>query len=284
MAGKVWVVLQQRDGGLHPMSAEAIAAGIRLAGAVGSEAEAILLCAEPGTAAEDARRPTDPHRFGSFKHEKLALPTPPEASSEPLPPRRHRNLPAGSSCAHSYQSVEFMPRLAQVLDAALVPEVVSFRGGDDGIVWTRPVFAGKLQAEVRVRGEGPIVVSVQSGAFPAERADSPAPDQRSRRRWFAAIVPDREILGVEEVAGEHVDLTAGSDHPGGRPGDRRHRQHGQDRGAGAKRWAPRSARADRSSTAAGCRATGRSAPAARRWRPSSTSPRASRGRFSTSSA
>ena len=35
MAKKVWVVLQQREGRLHRMSREAIAAGQRLAGAIG---------------------------------------------------------------------------------------------------------------------------------------------------------------------------------------------------------------------------------------------------------
>jgi electron transfer flavoprotein alpha subunit len=50
-------------------------------------------------------------------------------------------------------------------------------------------------------------VSVQSGAFPAEgRAAGqapvvPLPLEASR------VAPDREILGVEEVAGEQVDLT-----------------------------------------------------------------------------
>ncbi|HUP42005.1 MAG TPA: electron transfer flavoprotein subunit alpha/FixB family protein, partial [Thermoanaerobaculia bacterium] len=42
-SGGVWVVLQQREGRLHRMSREAIAAGRRLAGAIGGRAEAVLL-------------------------------------------------------------------------------------------------------------------------------------------------------------------------------------------------------------------------------------------------
>jgi electron transfer flavoprotein alpha subunit len=204
MAGKVWVVLQQRDGGLHPMSAEAIAAGVQLASAVGSEAEAILLCGDPGTAAEAAAA-HGPAAVRVIQHENLASYTP-GGFVGALTAAAAQEAPGWIVLPHSYQSVEYMPRLAQRIDAALVPEVVSFRSADGGIVWKRPVFTGKLESEVRVKGEGPVVVSVQSGAFPAERTDAAAPVSALEVDG-AAIVPDREILGVEEVAGEQVDLT-----------------------------------------------------------------------------
>jgi electron transfer flavoprotein alpha subunit len=204
MAGKVWIVLQQRGTALHPMSAEAIAAGVQLANAVGTEAEAFLLCADPGTAAEEAAA-YGPAAVRVIRHENLESYTP-GGYVGALTAAAGREMPGWIVLAHSYQSVEYMPRLAQQIDAALVPEAISFRN-DDGIVWRRPVFAGKLQSEVKVRGEGPVVVSVQSGAFPAERGETSAPVSDLEVDG-SAIVPDREILGVEEVAGEQVDLTA----------------------------------------------------------------------------
>ncbi len=203
MAGKVWVALQQRGDELHPMSGEAIAAGVRLAATVGSEAEAILLCAEPGTAAETAAR------YGAaavrvIQHPSLGAYTP-GAFTGALSAAASTEAPGWIVLAHSYQSVDYMPRVAHALDAALVPEVIDFRADDGGVIWTRPVFAGKMQAEVRVRGEGPVVLSVQAGAFPAAQGEASAPI--STLDLAADITPDREVLGVEEVAGEHVDLT-----------------------------------------------------------------------------
>ena len=206
MASKVWIVLQQRRGGLHPMSGEAIAAGVQLADLVGAEAEAVLPCSDPGTAAEDAAgRGVSAVRV--VRSEKLGAYTPGAfAGAIAAAAAATGGAPGWIVLPHSYQSVDYMPRLAHLVDAALVPEVVSFRRSDDGIVWTRPVFGGKLQAEVRARGEGPVVVSVQSGAFPAEAGEARAPIEVLEVDE-AGIVPDREVLGVEEVAGEQVDLT-----------------------------------------------------------------------------
>ncbi len=204
MANKVWILLQQRGGDLHPMAAEAIAAGARLGELVGAESEAILLCDDPGGAADQAAaygasavRVVRNAALGSYTPGAFAGAVAAAAAIE---------APGWIVLPHSYQSVDYMPRLAQRLDAALVPEAVDFRQGDQGIIWTRPVFAGKLQAEVRTRGEGPVIVSVQSGAFPAERVESASPISDLDVDG-AQIQPDREVLGVEEVAGEQVDLT-----------------------------------------------------------------------------
>ncbi len=204
MANRVWILLQHRGTGLHPMSAEAIAAGVKLAALVGAEAEAILPCADPGSAAEEAAA-FGVARVRVIQHEKLSDYTP-GAFAGAISAAAAADAPGWIVLPHSYQSVDYMPRLAQLLDAALVPEVVSFRQDGEALIWTRPVFGGKLQSDVRVKGAGPIVVSVQSGAFPATRSDTTAPVEQLEVD-ATRIVPDREVLGVEEVAGEQVDLT-----------------------------------------------------------------------------
>jgi len=62
---------------------------------------------------------------------------------------------------------------------------------------------------VRVKGEGTVLVSVQSGAFPADgvvNGGGAAPVQQLTTD-LAALKPDREILGYEEVTGDQIDLT-----------------------------------------------------------------------------
>ncbi len=205
MSGKVWILVQQRDGGgLHPMSGEAIRAGVQLAAMAGTEAEAILLCAEPGSAGEEAAA-FGPAAVRVIQHESLGQYTP-GAFAGAAAAAAAAESPGWIVLPHSYQSIDYMGRLAHQLEAALVPEVIAFRQDDAGVVWTRPVFAGKLESEVRVRGDGPVVVSVQAGAFPAERSEA-GPPVEALAVAGDAIAPDREVLGVEDAAGEQVDLS-----------------------------------------------------------------------------
>jgi len=111
---------------------------------------------------------------------------------------------------HTYQSVEYFPRLAQQVDGAIVPAVASFRLVEAAVLWTRPVLGGKLQADVRVKSTsgGPVLASIQPGAVSADRL------QRGSGVVVAldvaaldALAPDREILGVESAAKEEVDLS-----------------------------------------------------------------------------
>ncbi|MEM7353066.1 MAG: electron transfer flavoprotein subunit alpha/FixB family protein, partial [Acidobacteriota bacterium] len=90
-------------------------------------------------------------------------------------------------------------------DAALVPEALSFAMSDDGLVWKRPILGGKLQARVRVRGEGTVLVTVQSGAYSADSAT--AGQAEVKVLGTEGVSADREILGVEQAGDDEVDLT-----------------------------------------------------------------------------
>jgi electron transfer flavoprotein alpha subunit len=117
---------------------------------------------------------------------------------------------------HTYQTVDYMARLAQAIGAGLLPEVTGFAAedaADGGLVWTRPVMGGKLQSKVKVKGEGTVLVSVQSGAFQADgavRNEAGASGIAPLAVDLSAVKPDREILGYEEVGGDTVDLTKAS--------------------------------------------------------------------------
>lgn len=202
---QVWCVVQQRDGKLHRSSRETIAAGQALAAALGGTASAVVL----GSAVSEAAA-----QLGGFdldavyaaEHANLAAYTPGAWVGALASAIRTAN-PDVVVFPHTYQSVDFVPRLAQTLDAALVPEAVGFEPGEGGIVWRRPILGGKLQAKVRTKGAGTVLVSVQSGAFPSEGARAGNAAVTRLDLDAAQIVPDREILGVEQVAGEQVDLT-----------------------------------------------------------------------------
>jgi electron transfer flavoprotein alpha subunit len=79
---------------------------------------------------------------------------------------------------HTYQTRDFAPKLAARLDRALVTDVTAIKTAGGATTFVRPMFQGKLTADVVPQGETPHFVTVQVGSFRADaaaRGASPAP-------------------------------------------------------------------------------------------------------------
>lgn len=198
-----WVVLQTRGNGIHPMALETLVAGQALAEIVGGTVTAVLV---GDSLAESVGElgDWDLEAIRTIEHPALAAYTP-GAYVGALAAAVSAESPDFVLFPHTYQSVDYVPRLAQKLGAALVPEAVSFESRDGDLVWRRPVFGGKLQADVKAEGS-PVLASVQSGSF--QVSDRRAGSSQASSLDAGDVEADREILGVEEVAGEHIDLSA----------------------------------------------------------------------------
>ena len=204
---KIWVVLQLREGGQVPrISWEALAAGQKLAAALGGKAEAVLLGSGIGAVADEMAK-NDLGAVHAADHEALRGYTP-GAYIGALAPAIQAAKPDYVVFPHTYQTVDFMPRLAQAVDAGMITDATGFEQADGGLLWKRPVLGGKLQARVRVKGEGTVFVSVQAGSYPMDSVAKGGPAEvRPLDVDLSGIKPDREILGYEEVGGDQIDLT-----------------------------------------------------------------------------
>lgn len=204
MATKICVVLQQREGKLHRMSREAIAAGQKLANTLGGGEVSAILLGHQVTALATELENTALSALYVADHAELANYTP-GAYCGVLRGAIAALAPSFVIFPHTYQSVDFAARLAQELDAAYLPEVIGFAEEAGGLVFRRPILGGKMQAKARVRAAGSLTLfTVQSGAFPADTVEAGASSQQS---LAAAPLPDRELLGVEQVGGDAVDLS-----------------------------------------------------------------------------
>lgn len=86
--------------------------------------------------------------------------------------------PAVVVLPHTYRTRDFAPRLAARLDRALITDVVSAASSRDGMVFVRPMFQGRLNADVAPLGPAPHLITIQAGAFrpdQAERAETLSP-------------------------------------------------------------------------------------------------------------
>jgi electron transfer flavoprotein alpha subunit len=204
MAGNVWVVLQQREGKLHRGSREAIAAGQKLAAALGTGVEAVLLGSGiSGLAAEAAG--FDLTTLHVADAPVLADYTP-GAYVGALAPALRSAAPSFVVFPHTYQTVDYFARLAQETGSGLLPEILDFESGADGLVFRRPILGNKMHARVRTKGTGTVLVSVQSGAFSADDA-RPGTAPVSPLALAGNIAADRQILEIQAAGADQIDLT-----------------------------------------------------------------------------
>jgi electron transfer flavoprotein alpha subunit len=106
---------------------------------------------------------------------------------------------------HTYQTRDFVPALAARLDRPLITDVT----GISADTFTRPMFQGKLAAEVRPTGERPWFVTCQIGAF---RADQVQRGSDSSAVTTRAVTIDRSAIRQTpdapfQEARQSVDLT-----------------------------------------------------------------------------
>src|SRR6185436_5678291 len=69
---------------------------------------------------------------------------------------------------HTYQTRDFAPTIAARLRRALITDVTGISGTGTDATFTRPMFQGKLAAQVKPIGDSPFFVTLQIGAFRAD--------------------------------------------------------------------------------------------------------------------
>jgi electron transfer flavoprotein alpha subunit len=160
----ILVIAEQRDGTVNRASWEAIAA----AQALGETVKVVVLgsaldapAAELATAAADEVLVVDDAALASYTADGWVL------ALAALVAKETPNLVV---FPHTYQTRDFSPALAARLGRALVTDVTGIRKDGDRLVFSRPVFQGKLSADVVAGGPAPHLATVQIGAFRADAA------------------------------------------------------------------------------------------------------------------
>jgi electron transfer flavoprotein alpha subunit len=110
---------------------------------------------------------------------------------------------------HTYQTRDFAPALAARLGRPLVTDVIGIKKDGDRAVYVRPMFQGKLSADVSATGPAPHLVTCQIGAFrgdSAARGASPAPIVRTTIEIDSGRIRQKPEAPFKE-AKQAVDLS-----------------------------------------------------------------------------
>jgi electron transfer flavoprotein alpha subunit len=161
----ILVIAEQRDGKLNRASWETLSAAQALAGGsmpikiavLGADARAVASELATGGVADVllAQSPL------------LAVYTP-DAFTMALAGIIETAAPAFVLLPHTYQTRDFAPMLAARLGKPLICDVTAIHGSGAQATFVRPMFQGKLAAEVRPKGNAPFFVTFQIGSFRAD--------------------------------------------------------------------------------------------------------------------
>jgi electron transfer flavoprotein alpha subunit len=199
----ILVIAETRGQELHPVTIEAVAAAALIGGAV--------RVVVPGHGVEGACREVaafDVAEVVALEHPALAVYAA-DAYVSALNACVERFAPAWVVAPHTYRSRDFVPALAARLDRPLVTDCTACVRTPDGVTFARPVFRGKLTAEVVLEGPPPGLVTFQVGAVPRDRAMKAAgvvPVTRFDADFDATTIRQRPEAPFRE-ARQAVDLT-----------------------------------------------------------------------------
>jgi electron transfer flavoprotein alpha subunit len=170
----ILVVAEQRGGALNRASWETIAAAQKLAG--GRPVAIAVAGASPQAAAAELAAASVAEVI-SVESRTLESYTP-DGYTAALAAVIGQLSPSLVLLPHTYQTRDFAPKLAARLDRALLTDVIAIKGEGEGAVFVRPMFQGKLTADVVPEGPPPHFVTFQIGAYRADQAvrgAAPAP-------------------------------------------------------------------------------------------------------------
>lgn len=168
MSTHILVIGEHREGKLNRTTWEAIAAGQKLAADLGGDVSAVLL----GQGINDLGAEVAGKQLAAVylvEDEKLAVYTP-DGYAAALAQVVGQLRPYLVVMSHTYQVRDFAPKVAASLGRAFISDCIGYRKDENGLIFVRQIFQGKINADVAFVGEPPYCVSFQAGAFRGDEA------------------------------------------------------------------------------------------------------------------
>jgi electron transfer flavoprotein alpha subunit len=158
----ILVIAEQRDGKLNRATWETLVGAQQLAQATGTPI-AILV---PGTGTQGPAgelASAQVQDVVTLEHAALE-PYTPDGFTAALQDAIAQLQPQYVLLPHTYQTRDFAPKLAARMDRALITDVTAVKASGGEPAFVRPMFQGKLTADVAPLGPPPHVVTFQIGA------------------------------------------------------------------------------------------------------------------------
>jgi electron transfer flavoprotein alpha subunit len=167
MTQNILVVAEQAQGAFRKVTFEALSAGRQLAGGMGGAVEAVVMGS--GVAGSEAQLAT----YGAAKiyvaDDAALADAATEAFAKVLAQVIEQAQPAVVLVGATTQGKDLAARLSARLNAALATDCVAVRAEGGQVTATRPMYGGKILAEVSLSGT-PVIVSIRPNTQTASQA------------------------------------------------------------------------------------------------------------------
>ncbi len=203
----ILVVAEQREGKLNRTTWETIAAAQQLAGITNAPITILVPGASVGGVASDLAA-AQVREVVTVESAALE-PYTPDGFTAALQDAIGRLSPSHVLLPHTYQTRDFAPKLAARLDRALVTDVTGIKSVGGAPAFVRPMFQGKLTADVAPQGDAPHFVTFQIGAYRVDKAAkgaSPAPVRALSVKVDASAIREKPEPPFQQ-AKQAVDLS-----------------------------------------------------------------------------
>jgi electron transfer flavoprotein alpha subunit len=168
MSNGILVFVEHRGGVFSKHSFEAIAAAQDLAGQLQQQVTAVVLGSDNVALANEVAA-YDVAKVVYANNAKLADYTP-DGYTDAMEKVVRQLDPALVVMPHTYLVRDYAPKLAARFEKALISDCIRAKVADGGVTFTRRIFLGKIDADVKSDGAAPVFATFQSGAYRADQA------------------------------------------------------------------------------------------------------------------
>jgi len=167
MPDAILTIMEQAQAKLNRMSWEALAAAQQIGSQLSKPVEAVVMGQEVRSIAEEvaAKRVTCVRLIEDPLLEEYT----PDAYCMALSEIIAAQKPSLVLMPHTYQVRDFAPKLAAALGRSFLSDCIAYRVENGGLIFTRQLFQGKLNADLSFGCDPPCFVSVQAGCFRADQ-------------------------------------------------------------------------------------------------------------------
>ncbi len=201
MAQGVFAITEQRDGELRKVSYEVVSEGRRVADGLGTELTAVLLGSGVDGLAEELKK-YGPDKILVADDAGLADYTT-DAYCNVLAELIQSSDPAVIITGASAQGKDLAGRLAAKLDAGVAMDCVKVQIENGNLICTRPMFGGKINADVEIEGDRQIV-AIRPNVMDITEA---AKDSAIEKAAVQLGEVKTTIAGKKMDTGDKVELT-----------------------------------------------------------------------------
>ena len=204
----ILVIVEQQNGKLNRATWETIVGAQQLATASGSEPITVLVPGANGASVAADLAAAQVSEIVTVEHPALE-PYTPDGFTAALHAAIAQLSPTYVLLPHTYQTRDFAPKLATRMDRAIITDVTAVRTGGADIAFVRPMFQGKLTADVVPVGPGPHFVTFQIGAYRVDqvtKGSQPAPTRALSVTVDASAIRQKPDAPFQQ-AKQAVDLS-----------------------------------------------------------------------------